>query len=113
MEINKNIGEKVERALHSMDVHQRATPAPYLATRINAALSAGKQPGLWDKFYAIITRPAVAMACIAIVLLLNIMIITFNDNTEAVRFQTDSRSDWQSYSISATSASYDVENIEP
>lgn len=113
MAINKNIEEKIERALRSMDGHSRATPAPYLSTRINTKLSEPKVPNGWDKLYALITKPVIAIAGIAIILFLNIIIITLNDNADRLQFQAESNAEWQEYSTAATSALYDVENIEP
>lgn len=113
MSTNKNIEQKVERALQSMEGHTRATPGPYLLTRINARLNLKSNPTSWDKFYVIITRPIVAITCMAIILLLNILIITSGGGSDTVRFQTESNSDWQGYSNTNTSTLYDVENMEP
>jgi len=114
MDINKNIDEKIERALQSMDKHIPATPGPYLMTRINAALKSERKLNTWDKLYAIITRPVIAFACMAFVLILNILIITSYRDNDTIRFQADSSNEGQSYPTAANSALYDVENnIEP
>ena len=113
MNAKKSIEEKIEQAMNSMNGHTRATCAPYLATRINAGLGLAKPISAWDKFYALITRPAIAMTCIVIILLLNIFIITSNEESETVRFQTEASGDWQGYSNVNTNAFYDVENLEP
>ena len=113
MAIGNNIDKKIEDALQSMDNHNRARPAPFLATRIHAKLLSEKKPNAWDKFYSVITRPVVAVGGMAIIVLLNILIITSNDNSESIRFQADANNnEWQGYSTAVTSALYD-ENIEP
>lgn len=114
MNSKPNIEDQIERALHSMDNHKPASAAPYLMTRINAALAGEKMQTVWDKLYSIITKPVVAFAGIAFILILNILIITSYRDNDAVRFQSDSNADWQSYSTATNSALYDVENnIEP
>ncbi len=113
MDNKKNIEESIQRALDSMDEHTRATAGPYFGTRLNARLAAPKVPNVWDRFYAIITKPVVAIPGIALILFLNIMIITSNDNADTVKFQADTSGDWQGYSTATTSALYDVETIEP
>jgi hypothetical protein len=114
MHTNKDIEEKIEQALNSMDHHSRATPRPYLSTRINAALFSVRKTNAWDAFYALITRPAVAMAGMAIIILLNVMILAFNKNSGSVKFQADTyTTEWQGYSTVASSPLYDLENMEP
>ena len=109
-----NIEEQIERALQSMDNHTPASPGPYLMTRINAAIGARKVLTSWDKVYAVITRPVIAFAGIVFILILNVLMISSYQDNDKIRFQSDSTSDWQSYSTATNSALYDIENnIEP
>lgn len=114
MNNKQNIEERIDQALNSLDHCKRASANPYLMTRINAALQAEKLLNTWDRLYAVITKPIIAFAGIAFILILNILIITSYRSDDSIKFQTDSNSDWQSYSTATNSALYDVENnIEP
>jgi hypothetical protein len=64
-----NIEKKVDNALSSIDGIQRATPAPFFFTRLQARLQ--EQLSIWEKISLTINRPAVAFATIAFVLVLN------------------------------------------
>lgn len=114
MDSKKNMEDKIEQALNSMDNHYSAKPRPYLMSRINAALAARKSETAWDKIYSIITRPVIAFAGIAFILVLNFLIISSYQENNKIKFQTESGSDWQSYSTATNNALYDIENnIEP
>jgi len=77
MNKNKNIDGLIESALNSADDAKRATPAPFLLTRIHARLSK-KQQSIWDKVSVFISRPAFAVPALAIVLSINIAAIFFS-----------------------------------
>lgn len=114
MDNKKIIEDRIEQALGSMDNHTPASPAPFLMTRINAAISARKMLTKWDKVYAIISRPTIAFAGIVLVLILNILILTSNRNSDSIKFQAEAANDWQGYPTATNSLLYDVENnIEP
>ncbi len=115
MHKKSTLEEQIQQALHSMDDHTPASPGPYLMTRINAAIAARRGSATtWDKVYAVITRPVIAFAGIVFILLLNILMISSYQDTDTIRFQADSNTDWQSYSTATNSDLYDIENnIEP
>ena len=59
-----------EEIIKSLDGIQRAEPSPFLYTRIHARLMK-KQDNPFLNFFSFITRPAVAMAMVMIILLVN------------------------------------------
>lgn len=71
---NKNINEKIDEALNSLDGAERATPGPYFFTRLQQRLKAENNSllariGLW------ISRPAIALTVLMVVILLNLAVI--------------------------------------
>lgn len=72
------INKKIEETMRSMDNMERATPRPFLFTRLEARMEGEKN--MWNKVSSFVARPVVAFACICFVLILNAMII-FLSNT--------------------------------
>ncbi len=82
---DKNINQQIDDALNSLDGAERATPGLYFFTRLQQRLNAGQNSfgskiGLW------ISRPAIALSVLMVVILLNLAVI-FNqpassDNAE-------------------------------
>ena len=83
MATKKNIEQRVEEALNSLDGIRQATPAPFLYTRLKLRL---EQPGktVWENISLFISRPAMAFATICIVLLLNMTVFFMKDSSETV-----------------------------
>ena len=67
------INKKIEETMRSMDNMERATPRPFLFTRLEARMEGEKN--MWNKVSSFVARPMVAFACICFVLILNAMII--------------------------------------
>lgn len=114
MSDNNHINKLVDDTLNSMDHHKRAMPRPYLLTRINARLLVPSGSTMWDRLTSIITRPAVAMAGLIFIIILNILIISSNNDLENYNgSQQETVVDGHDFSIATTTALYDIENIEP
>ncbi len=112
MAIEKNIQQKVENALQSLDGIQRAEPAPYLITRINAALASRQPETSWSKIAAFISRPVVAFALMLVLVLVNGLIILGANSTEADNNMATADNNPYEYAASITS-NYDLENVQP
>ena len=70
MRDKQNMEKKVEEALNSLDGMERATPGPFFFTRVQARLQR-EDGSAWDQTLSFITRPAVALAGLCLVVLLN------------------------------------------
>ena len=70
MNQEKNIGKKVEQAMNSLDGISSASPGPFFFTRVQARLQRQRSSG-WESVTSFITRPAVALAGLCIIILLN------------------------------------------
>jgi hypothetical protein len=62
--------QQVEQTLSSLDGLQGASPKPFFYTRLQARLNAVKTP-VWEKIVTFIARPAVTVAVITTVLMVN------------------------------------------
>jgi hypothetical protein len=111
----ENLDKMVEETMSSLDAAERATPAPFLLTRIKAKMA--NRPvtaSAWERVGIFLTRPAVAFTVLSAVLLMNVYIIGnfvgSNSNTAAQSLQTGS----DEFSMNAESISlFDFENIQP
>lgn len=79
MKNDKNIQLQVEEALNSVDGIQKASPKPYLLTRINARLNRQAKTN-WEKAAVFISRPAVMVAGVCLVLAINISVVLLNNS---------------------------------
>ncbi|HVT84805.1 MAG TPA: hypothetical protein VHD35_06365 [Chitinophagaceae bacterium] len=70
-----DINSKTEEILNSLDGIRRATPQPFLHTRVMARLTKDATSTLWEKMASLISRPAFAIATIALFLLINVAVV--------------------------------------
>ena len=110
----ENLDKMVEETLGSLDAVGRATPAPFLLTRIRAKMM--NQPAatsVWERAGIFLTRPAVAFTILASVLLMNVYIIgnSVGSNNSMAAQSLQAGSD--EYSMNSESSLYDFENIQP
>lgn len=110
----ENLEKMVNETMSCMDAAGRATPAPFLMTRIRAKMQKNTQPSTWERVGIFIARPTVAFPILATVLLMNIYIIrssvTGSDTSMATQsFQQVS----DEYSMNSESSLFDFENIQP
>ena len=109
----ENIEKLVQETLSSLDGATRATPAPFLLTRINARMAnRSDAASIWEKASWMLARPTVAFSVLVAVLLMNILIITSasngaGSNAQNVQVASDE------YSMNTASSLYDFENAQP
>ena len=107
----QKIAKLVDETINSMDGAERAEPAPYLLTRINARM--GMQAlSTWEKVGAFLSRPGVAFSLVIFLIIVNIMIYGYGENFDRSSLQgTQVSAD--EYSMNGSSAIFDLENIQP
>lgn len=71
MKKNENI--KIEKILQSADDIRRASPRPFFFTRLEARMANKKTT--WDRISFFVTRPAVIIAGICLIIVTNVMVI--------------------------------------
>ena len=77
MKNDENIERQIEEALNSIGSIQRATPKPYLFTRLNARLNK-QTKSIWESAAAFISRPAVVAISLCLILTINISVLLIN-----------------------------------
>ena len=77
-ENDKNIDRRIEETLNSFDNIQRASPKPFLLTRINAQLN-NKAKNIWEKTAFFISRPTVMLLGLSLVIAINLSVILINN----------------------------------
>lgn len=111
---NEQLNKLVDETLKSLDGMRRANPKPYLFTRLTAKMQ-HKESSNWDNALRFLSRPAVAIASVLLVIAVNAMVFTMhqkNGNTT-----TTTTDDPQYAAIDGYNGSLsilrDIENIEP
>ena len=100
----------VERVMGSLDHVERAQPQPWFYTRLQGRLQTEKRTG-WERVSQILARPAVAMAGVCLVLLLNVFLLLRSDDPSSTSVAQGEVV--ESESLIASSSSFDYENITP
>ncbi|MEJ7626688.1 MAG: hypothetical protein WKF35_07495 [Ferruginibacter sp.] len=107
------IDKLVDDTINSMDGHTAATPRPFLLTRLHARIRSNTSiTTSWDRWTAFITRPTIALTGLLLVIILNVFIITSDDQLTSTRIVQEDLNDDQEIYVNTTYL-YDIENIEP
>jgi hypothetical protein len=104
---NEKLNKKVTETLNSFDGAGKATPAPYLLTRINARMQKEDVPGFWANAFTFFSKPVFAITVLGL-LILYMIIITEKQNTDNGSSQNITTTKYD-FAINVSSM-YDVEN---
>ena len=77
---NKNTDSNIDAAFNSIDGIKRATPTPYLLTRINARLNIDAK-SFWVTTALFISRPLVMVLSLCLILAINLVVIVQNKSS--------------------------------
>jgi hypothetical protein len=108
MEPKNRIEKLVEETLESLDGISRARANPFLFTRVEARLKQGKSG--WEQLTAYVSRPAIALAVLCMVIFSNAVVMYWQSAKEEVPEQQLALT--EEYNLTTT-AFYDDENQEP
>jgi len=115
MKQGNDIVKRVEETLNSLDGIKRATPQPWLFSRIKARLSReeAEERTVWGTMGSFLSRPVVAIAGLCLILLFNGALLLNQPgegSSAAIAVQNEQQpSDSESYI--ASSSSFDFENL--
>ena len=84
----RNIENKVEKTLSSIDHTERAKANPFLFTRIMASLKE-EEKGLWGMALSFINRPVIAFAAILAVVIMNSLVFFQSSETSQTVTEDD------------------------
>ncbi len=105
--------DKIDTTLKSIDGITKASPKPFLLTRVNAALNNTATESVWSQIAFYLKKPLVAGFAIFILVLVNIIVIkSINGDTEADNIAKSVTSQKYDFAINV-SVLYDIENPEP
>lgn len=113
MKQRNDIEKRVEETLNSLDGIQRATPQPWLFSRIKNRLAADEDKTVWGTISSYLGKPAITIAGLCLILLINGFLVFNNQqlesNTAVFSAQADQPND--SESLIASSSSFDYETL--
>lgn len=105
-----DIQHRVDETLAILDNVRQANPKPFFYTRLEARLRQNRS-NIWERVSVAVSRPAIAMTTLLLVLIMNILVIvtgtTALDNISELP-ELSSTEDLRS-----ATAYYDIENNEP
>jgi hypothetical protein len=105
--------DKIEATLKSIDGIAKASPKPFLLTRINAGLNNAVEETVWSKIAFYLKKPLVAGCAILLLALVNIIVIkSINKGSEKEIVAKSLTSQKYDFAIHV-SVLYDIENQEP
>ena len=110
-----DIEKRVEEALNSLDGIKRATPQPWLFSRVKARLSReeAEERTVWGTIGSFLSRPVVAVAGVCLILLFN-GVLLFNQQSQSSSNGIAIQNEMQpsdSESFVASNSSFDFENL--
>ena len=112
MKHGNDIERRVEETLKSLDGARRATPQPWLFSRIKARLSReeAEDRTVWGAWASFLSRPAVVIAGLCVILLFN-GVLLFNETAVSPASIAVQNEQPDSESFVASSSSFDFENL--
>lgn len=111
MNKNEQINKLIDEALSSLDGAERAAPKPYLFTRLNARMQ-NEPENSWDTVLKFISRPAIALAGLCLVITINAAVVSSNYSGQTTTAVDEQYVSADEYNTSVAVLS-DIENIEP
>lgn len=112
MNQESNRDEFLDRMLNSLDGVERAQPQPWFYTRLLARLKK-EETTAWERISRLVSRPAVAITSLCLVLVLNVFFLLRSDNASRSNNVAQGEQVVESESLLASSSSFDYENITP
>jgi len=76
-----NIDQQVNETLESLEGIQKASPGHFFFTRVQARLHKAHKD-VWDQVLSFISRPAVVMATVILILLIDVIALTNTEQSE-------------------------------
>jgi len=111
MTSKEKIQQEIEQTLQCLDGAKRAEANPFLFTRIKARMA--KKDGAWERTFSFISRPAIAMAIVLLVMAVNgWALLGRSGSTDNAIGDTENVSELANeYNVVASVDNYDYENL--
>lgn len=111
MEQRNEIEKRVEETLSSLDGIQRAEPGPWLFSRVQRRLMREEDKTVWGTIGSFLSRPAVAIAGLCIILMLNTFFLVKQGKETSSTLSQNEQQALDSESLIASSSSFDYETF--
>ena len=111
MTSKEKIQQEIEQTLQSLEGIKRAEANPFLFTRIQARMA--KKETVWERTFSFISKPAIAMAIVLLVMVVNGWALLGSGSTnDNVVGDTSNVSELANeYNVVASVDNYDYENL--
>ena len=110
MTSQEKIQQEIEQTLQCLDGAKRAEANPFLFTRIKARMA--KKDGAWERTFSFISRPAIAMAIVLLVMAVNgWALLGSNSNSNVISDSANVSELANEYNVVASVDNYDYENL--
>ena len=107
------LNDKIDAALKSIDGLAKASPKPFLLTRINAGLNNAVAETVWSQIAFYLKKPLVAGFAILLLIFVNIIAIkSIKNRSETENIAKAATAQKYDFAINV-SVLYDIENHEP
>ena len=107
------LDDKTNALLQSIEGIAKASPKPFLLTRINAALDNTAAETIWSRIAFFLKKPIVFGLTILLLIFINILVIkSIKNKSEIENFAKTATSQKYDFAINV-SVLYDTENHEP
>ena len=112
MTSKENIQQEIDQTLQCLDGVKRAEANPFLFTRIKARMV--KKDSVWERTFSFISRPAIALAIVLLVMAVNGWALLGSDSNDNAGVNGDSANVSElanEYNVVASVDNYDYENM--
>ena len=113
MNKKQSMYDLVEEAFNSLNNIERASPKPFLLSRVNSRLQKKKSSSWWENAALLIGRPGIVIPGLAMLMVINLTAVIFYSSEPAVAISEQTfqgSSDEFTYTAATI---YDNENSEP
>ena len=108
---DKFLHKKIDDVMQSIDGIKRASPRPFLLTRIEGRMQ--NERNIWATLSSFVAKPVVALICICFIVIINAMVIFMaNSPSDSLTQQGNELAAADEYSQVST-AFYEFENPKP
>jgi len=111
MKQQSDLEKRLEQALSSLDGIQRATPQPWLFSRVKGRLSRSEEKTIWEAIGTFLSKPAVAIAGLFLIMALNGVLVFNQESGPSIVTNQSELVPSDSESLIASSSSFDFENL--
>ena len=111
MKQQSDLEKRLEQTLSSLDGIQRATPQPWLFSRVKGRLSRSEERTKWEAIGTFLSKPAVAIAGLILIMALNGLLVFNQESDPSVVTSQTELVPTDSESLIASSSSFDFENL--